>query len=238
MGSTPVVVRASTLDCSLAPASSIWIARSSRQARRRLSALVHVASAAVRAARVPFIVIRPSRGTFIRKLPLGHRGVLVEVLLDMVEALGPGVQTPLTMPDAATAETTPEMRLVVSAHPATPGRVFDLSPFRDPVAPAKVLSEGFLAVKDLGALSVPLAIQPVVADPRLLLQMLRVLVSFPVVLAPKSFGAGSVGTMVRLLMPLHVLSDAAQSEGPPCAGAARLTSECTGARRACYTPGT
>jgi hypothetical protein len=110
-----------------------------------------------------------------------------EVVINMIEALGPGVESPLLQVDKLVAEPTPEAGLTVATNATGIELGFQDNGIRDFVTFLQMLLEGQSAVTHLGTGAAFNFL--CVTAPSLDMEMPRVFMSFPIILAAESFVA-------------------------------------------------
>jgi hypothetical protein len=128
-----------------------------------------------------------------------------KVVIDVVEALCPGVYSPLLQLNQLVAEATPEAWLAVAPNSTTIELRIDEFLIGHLMRLGQVLLESLSAVANLGAWSPFESL--LIASPGFQVKVLRILVTLPVVLAAKGLVARQEGAAVRPLVTLHVFPD-------------------------------
>lgn len=140
---------------------------------------------------------------------LGQAMASHKVVINMIKAFGPRIESFLLELNELGAEATPETRLAVTADATCFELVFDGILIRNLVLFAEMLLEGLLAITHFGAGSSFGSL--LIASPCLQLEMLRIFVALPVILAAKGLVACQEGAAVRPLVPLHVFFQLART---------------------------
>ena len=134
---------------------------------------------------------------------LDRAGSSHEVVVDMIEAFGPGLQTPLREIDELGTEPAPEVDRVVEANATTGDLCIDSVNIGHLMLFLQMILESLLAATHLGACA---ASRPLlVTSPCVRLKMLRVFVSLPVILAAETSVTSRGRAAVRPLVTLHML---------------------------------
>lgn len=159
--------------------------RGSRRRRRRRHLMIHI---------LPFLDVY--------RLELVSP---VEMGLDVVEPLRPSECPVVLEVDGPDAETAPVAGLAVPTDPAAGQQLLGLSGVQDLVLFLQMALERLPGVADAPAWPMGVALCELLAPPELALEVLAVLVSFPVVLAPKSLAALRKRARIRLFVSLQML---------------------------------
>lgn len=126
-----------------------------------------------------------------------------EVVIDVIESLGPRLRTLLVNLDLPLTKAAPETaREVLRDAFGVADLVGDLA-LRNIMAFLKMRPEALQMMQHLGAI---LPISDMRTSPGLILEMLRVLMPLPVVLAAECLQAFWKGTAIRPIVTLHMLS--------------------------------
>jgi hypothetical protein len=133
---------------------------------------------------------------------LGQAMATHEVVVDVVEAFSPSIHTLLRKINELGTEATPEAGLTVAAN----ATVFDLGLYdlsiRDVMIFLQMVLEALSAVTHLGAGTAFKLL--CIAAPCLEMEVLRVFVSLPIILAAKGFVTGQECAAIRPRVTLHM----------------------------------
>jgi hypothetical protein len=128
-----------------------------------------------------------------------------EVVIDMVESFSPGFHALLCEINELGAEATPETALTIATNATGFDLILQDLRIRNIMGFLQMLLKALSTVPYLGAGTAFDLLR--IAEPRLEMEVLRVFVSFPIILAAESFVASREGAAIRPRVTLHVFSE-------------------------------
>jgi hypothetical protein len=129
-----------------------------------------------------------------------------EVVINMVEALGPSIDSPLLQLNQTVTETAPKARLAVATNSTVVKLGLDGVWIKHHLMRFyKMLLESLSAITHLGACAAFKSL--FVASPSLEVKVLRIFMTLPIILAAKGLVAGQEGAAIWPLVTLHVFPE-------------------------------